>query len=117
VQRYRNSIMKKLTTLITKAIEMTKPYDVPADHAWSRQSVYSRQDMQHLTTVPNAQAVMAWHTGLDIQAVRKADGVEALFLAGKEIPSRAPEQVVFSLASQDEQSCRNQVSYLFGVKL
>jgi len=53
----------------------------------------------HLTPIKGA-TLLAWHNQEDVQAVRLADGEEALFVDGKRIPIRdmdfwPVQQVVF----------------------
>jgi hypothetical protein len=119
--------MKKLLSLIKSYLAMTKPYDVPADHALSRQTrarqadlaatVYVRADQKHLTKLPQAAACTAWHTSLDIQAVRKDAGQVRLFVGGHEVRHDHPEQAVVYLASQEIDHVKEQCKLIFGVRL
>jgi hypothetical protein len=119
--------MKKLLSLIKRYLAMTKAYDVPADHAFSRQTrarqadlaatVYARADQRHLTKLPQAAACAAWHTSLDIQAVRKNAGQVRLFIGGHEVGHDHPEQAVIYLATQDIEHAKKQCKLLFGVRL
>lgn len=79
--------------------------------------LYDRADQQHLTAVDQAQAVLAWHTGLDIQATRPANGRVQLVIKGKVITHQFPEMAVAVLCQQTRKAAINLVKLHYGVDL
>jgi len=79
--------------------------------------VYDHPSQKHLTRIEGAIACMAWHTGLDIQAVRKSSGREALYLAGQEVIHSHPEMAVVAYTNVSITHCRNQIKIHHGIDL
>jgi hypothetical protein len=79
--------------------------------------LYDRADQQHLTAVDQAQAVLAWHTGLDIQATRPANGRVQLVIKGKVITHQFPEMAVAVLCQQTRKAAINLVKLHYGIDL
>jgi hypothetical protein len=79
--------------------------------------LYDRADQQHLTAVDQAQAVLAWHTGLDIQATRPANGRVQLVIKGRVIAHQFPEMAVAVLCQQTRKAAINLVKLHYGIDL
>jgi hypothetical protein len=68
--------------------------------------VYDHPSMQHLTQHPQATHVIAWHTSLNIQAIRHTDGREVLLVKGQEAKHAMPAQAVVALAGMEIDEAR-----------
>lgn len=69
-------------------------------------AVYDHPTQQHLTQHPQATHVIAWHTSLNIQAIRHADGREVLLIRGQEAKHAMPAQAVVAFASMTNDEAR-----------
>lgn len=58
-------------------------------------------------TVPANSTKLAWHTKLDIAAVRLVDGTEALFLNGYHVPHHFPTQAVVAFCGLPLKSAKS----------
>lgn len=78
---------------------------------------YVGAEMQHLSNLKDAVEVVFWHTRMDIQAARKADGHVKVFIGGAEIQHSFPEMLTFHLASIGESEARKAIKLTFGIDL